>query len=79
MIIKSKTSKVPDGRKYRLAIISLLIVLAGFGLAALNPVLATVLPELITGVLGINIVYNGGNVGNKLVTKKKNKNLPPSE
>lgn len=67
---KIDPSKTPDGRKYRLAIISMFVLLGGFGLAGLNPAFAAVYAELVTAILGINALYYGGNVGNKWVIGK---------
>lgn len=71
--------KTPDGRKYRLAIISMFILLGGFGLAGLNPAFAAIYTELITAILGINALYYGGNVGNKWVIGKSGRlSIDPS-
>ena len=75
-MIKQRIDKeeITPGRKYRLALISLLILLAGFGVSAVNPVLASLYPQLITGVISVLFVYCGGNVANKIVLKKTDLN-----
>jgi hypothetical protein len=70
-MLKSKTDKAPDGRKYRMGILMMLVLLGGFALAGVNPVLASLYPELITGLGIIYLTYCGGNVGNKWVLGKK--------
>lgn len=69
--------KTPDGRKYRMAIICLLVLLAGFALAGVNPVFAKLYAELITAVLGVQAVYSGLNVANKYAISKKGDLTPP--
>lgn len=64
-----KKNKLPDGRKYRLTIMTMLILLAAFGVAGLNPALAALYPQLVTALLGLVFVYCGGNIGNKFVSK----------
>jgi hypothetical protein len=80
---KNKSSKSPlpfDGRKYRLVIFSMALILGAFGLTALNPVLATLFPEFITGIISLNFLYMGGNVSNKWVLNKAGKlTLPPED
>ena len=61
----------PDGRKYRLSILCLLIILAGFGVSTLSPVLAGLFSELVAAVLGILFVYSGGNVAKTWAVGKK--------
>jgi len=68
---KIKTPSIPDGRKYRMSIICLFVLLAGFGVAGLNPVFVKLYSELITAVLGVLFVYCGGNVANKWSIGKK--------
>lgn len=70
-MLKKDPNKLPDGRKFRLALISIMLLTAAFAMAAINPVLATALPDFITGLIGLNLVYNGGNVGNKWMLGKK--------
>lgn len=65
-----KKSPYPDGRKYRLAFLSMMLMLAGFALSGINPVWESAYPEFISGVLGICLLYFGGNVSNKIVLKK---------
>ncbi len=65
-----------NGRKYRMTQLGILVLLVGFGASTLNPVLATLYPQLVTGVLGLIVIYHGGNVGNKWVVGKTN---PSSE
>lgn len=70
-MFRRKGNQLLDGRKYRLAIICLLVLLAGFGVAMLSPVFANLFSELVTAVLGILFVYNSGNVANKWAVGKK--------
>lgn len=63
-----------SGRKFWLSVVSLLIILAGFSITPISSTLMAVYKELITGVLGVLIVYCGGNVSNKYVLKKKEEN-----
>lgn len=73
MIFKRKTSANPaNGRKYKLALISILAILAGFAMCAVNPVFIAVFSELVAGVLGILFVYCGGNVGKSWAVGKAN-------
>lgn len=72
---KPRTNRVPDGRKYRLAIISLVIVLTGFGVACINPILAKLYSELVAAVLGILFVYSGGNVAKEWANGKKERTV----
>ena len=62
---------IADGRKYRLALICLLVLLAGFGVGGLSPVFVKLYPDLITAVLGVLFLYCGGNVANKWSVGKK--------
>lgn len=70
--MKGQNEKLPDGRKYKLALICLIVLLAGFALASSNPIFVKLYPDLVTAVLGIMFIYSGGNVANKwsIGTKK---------
>lgn len=57
-------------RKYRLAVISLLLITFGWLLASILPGLAQMFSELITGIMGVLMLYFTGNVGNKFVVGK---------
>ena len=59
------------GRKFKLAIICLVILLAGFGIAGIAPAFAALYSELITAVLGTLFIYSGGNVAGKWAIGKK--------
>lgn len=59
-----------NGRKYKLTLISLLLLVAGFTLTTVNPLLAKVYAEFTGGIIGILLVYCGGNVSNKWVLGK---------
>jgi len=63
--------KLPDGRKYRMGIIMMMVMLVGFGLAGLNPVYVSLFPSLLTGLSAIYFTFCGGNIGSKWVTGKK--------
>lgn len=66
-----KSEKVTkDGRKYRMAMILILVILAAFALCIMNPVLASVFGEVVGGLVGIYIVYCGGNIGSKIALGK---------
>lgn len=69
-MLKQKQDKLPDGRKYRLAVIMMLVMLVGFGLAGLNPVMSALYPQLLTGLTAIYFTFCGGNIGSKWVTGK---------
>jgi len=60
-----------QSRKYRLALISLGIILIGWGVTGLVTSLASVYSNLIAGVLGVLTIYYGGNVANKHVVGKQ--------
>lgn len=62
----------PNGRKYKLALISLLVVVAGFAIIAMDPttMMISLYEKLLWGIFGVNSSYYGGNVANKWVTKK---------
>jgi len=66
----STLAKVRNGRKYKLALITMTLLLAAFGLVALVPTLERMFPDLATALVGTLLVYCGGNVGNKFVTGK---------
>ena len=70
-MFKKNPNKPLDGRKYRLGIIMMLVFLGGFALTGINPVLATVYAELVTGCGIIYLTYCGHNVGNKWVLGRK--------
>lgn len=56
-----------NSRKYKLALISLLLITGAWCAAGLLPGLGHIFSELITGVMGILMLYFTGNVGNKFV------------
>ncbi len=66
-----------NGRKYRMTLIAMLIILAGYGLTVLNPVLQTSYAELAGGIVGLVLVYCGGNVSNKFVLTRPGREPPP--
>ena len=59
-----------NGRKYRMGILFALMILACAGLCTINPILVKVFAEVVGGIVGIYIVYCGGNVANKAVLGK---------
>ena len=73
--------KTPDGRKYRMGITMMLVMIASFGLAGLNPMLAKLFPDFLTGLAMIYVTYCGGNIGKHWVNGKKEEpaQLPPGE
>jgi len=56
-----------NGRKYKMGILFALMILALAGLCTVNPILVKVFAEVVGGIVGIYIVYCGGNVANKAV------------
>lgn len=58
-------------RKYKLALTSLAIICVGVVAGTFAPGLAILLPELISGVLGVCALYYTGNVANKHVVGKQ--------
>lgn len=56
-----------NSRKYRLALVSLLLITASWIMSGLLPGLAQMFSELITGIMGILMLYFTGNVSNKFV------------
>jgi len=59
------------GRKYKLALVSLLVIFSSFVLSGLVPGFVSIFEELIGGVVAILVVYCGGNITNKWVQKPK--------
>ena len=72
MFKRNKSQKLASGRKYTIALIMMLAMLVGFGLAGINPVLTKIYADLLTGLGMIFLTYCGGNVGNKWVIGRKN-------
>jgi len=70
---KEKKPVTRDGRKYRLALLFSLLLLACFGLASMNPILVKVFAEIVGGVVGIYMIYCGGNVAAAAVHRKYQK------
>jgi len=69
MLKELHQNSIQAGRKYRLSLICLLALFCGFVCVAANPAFTPVFAELVGGVVGILVVYCGGNVTNKFVTK----------
>ena len=69
---KKEKEKLPtrNGRKYRLALLFSLLLLACFGLASMNPILIKVFAEVVGGIVGIFLAYCSLNVANKAVLGK---------
>jgi hypothetical protein len=59
-----------SSRKYKLALIALVLVTGGWIVSGTVPGLAQMFSELITGIMGILMLYFTGNVGNKFVVGK---------
>jgi len=68
--MSTKLAKIRNGRKYKLALIVMTLLLSAFGLVALAPSLGRMFPELATALVSTLLVYCGGNVGNKWVSGK---------
>lgn len=67
-----------NGRKYRGMMVVFFVLLGGFALSTMNPILATLFPELIGGVLVAYGIYCGGNVASKFtINKLISKDTPP--
>jgi len=60
-------------RKFKLILVSLGVILAGFFFAGYNEALAGLYATLCTCIIGLNTVYGGANVGTKWVANKKTK------
>jgi hypothetical protein len=58
-------------RKYRMALLSLLLVTGAWVVAGLLPGFAQVFSELTTGIMGILMLYFTGNVSNKFVVGRQ--------
>ncbi len=56
-----------SSRKYKLTLISLLLMTAAWGISGFMPGLGQMFSELITGIMGLLMLYFTGNVGNKFV------------
>jgi hypothetical protein len=69
--LKSDPEGKKASRKYRLALISLGIIMIGWGVVGYVTNLAPVYAELIAGVLGVLTIYYGGNVANKHIVGKQ--------
>lgn len=83
MVDKIKNAKEDAaslGRKYRLSLISLLVIFSSFALSGVSPGFAPIFEELIGGVVAVLFVYCGGNITNKWVgVPKKKKEKKESE
>ena len=54
-------------RKYKLALIAMVLVTGGWVTGGFLPGLGQMFSELITGIMGVLMLYFTGNVGNKFV------------
>lgn len=61
-----------ENRKFKLTFIAFLLITAGWLTTSINPVLASSYSELVTGVMGVFMLYLGGNVGSQFVFNKFN-------
>ena len=59
-----------SSRKYRLAMLFSLMILAVFGMATLNPILPSIVAEIVGGLVAIFAIYCGGNVVSQAVLGK---------
>lgn len=59
-----------QSRKYQLAIASLFLITAGWVAGNWSTALQQTFSELISGVMGVLVLYYTGNVGNKFVVGK---------
>lgn len=62
MLFRKNNSNIRDGRKYRMSIICLLLILVGYIAGSINPVFSAGYEEFITGILGVLFTYCTGNV-----------------
>jgi len=60
-------NQVFSSRKYKLALLSLLILITGWIISGYLPALQKTYSDLIGGVMGLLMLYYTGNVGNKFV------------
>lgn len=82
MIDKIKNAKEDAaslGRKYRLSLISILVIFGSFTLSGVSPGFAPIFEELIGGVVAVLFVYCGGNITNKWVQVPKKKKSKKEE
>ena len=70
-LLGKSDNSIPDGRKFRMGQLMMLMMLGGLGLASLTPVIASLYSEFTAGLIGIYVIYTGGNVSNKWVLGKK--------
>lgn len=60
-----------NGRKFRLALMSMFIMTAAFAVTATVPGMGVLFAEHMTGIATIYAIYCGGNVGAAYFSKKK--------
>ena len=68
-----------SGRKYRLSLIALSVMLGGFMIVPFNTVLQSAYSELITGVIGVLVLYFGGNNASKYIATKYGEIVDPPQ
>lgn len=56
-----------NSRKYKLALVALLLITGGWLAGAFWPGLSRMFSELIAGIMGVLLLYFTGNVSNKFV------------
>jgi hypothetical protein len=61
---------VSKQRKYKLALFSMTLMLAGLGLASVSQVLAELFTTFCSSIIALNLVFGGSNVGAKWVLGK---------
>lgn len=68
----SKGTNTVNGRKYKLALVSFLVLVGSFAIVSLDPkpILIDLFSDLVTGIFLIDTAYMGGNVANKWATKR---------
>jgi hypothetical protein len=68
------------GRKYRLSLITILVIFAAYALSGYAPTFAPLYEEMVSGLIAVLFVYCGGNITNKWVLgKPKSVKAPPPE
>lgn len=66
------TSKLsPHGRKYSLALLGFVLILIGFSLTHWSPFFIQTYAEFVGGIVGMFLVYCGGNVSSQLATNRQ--------
>lgn len=68
---KKLNSNFPAGRKYRFGLICLLTVILGLAMTIIFPTVVALYEAFTYAVIGIYVVFAGGNVGSHIAAAKK--------